>query len=333
MTLPAGPTLSTRTLPWHTDWAAIFGADRPLIVEIGFGRGAFLRHLAGAHRDHNIVGIEIANQCLESAERMIAREGLFNVRVVHSMAETALHHLFTSGSISAIHINFPDPWFKSDHQHRRLMQPATAALIADRLAPDGMLWLATDIAEYADMSDAVLSGTRGLVNTLPARWLHSLPGRVVTKYEATARREGRMCYYFAYRRDHTPLDPIPVQREWDMPHAVIHTPVSLSEMHARFEPLRAAEDGIHVHLSEAFLGRAGLLIEAHIGEPTIRQHLMLGIYHYGDGTTPDTYTVQLANIGQPRATRGTHIAVRALRDWVLALHPDGRALHEKLQSS
>ncbi len=323
-------SLNSRSLPWPVEWGALFGAPRPLIVEIGFGRGAFLHHLAVTYPDHNIIGLEIANQCMQNGERLIAREGLYNVRVIHSTAETALVHLFEPGSIQQIHINFPDPWFKSDHHRRRLMQPDTVALLVDRLAHGGELYLATDITEYAELTHALLSAAAGLVNILPTAWADSMPGRVVTKYEATARREGRTCYYFAYRRSDAPSVPLPVGKEWDMPHAVIHTPLTLGAMADAFAPIQLAVDDIHVHIMAAFVGRVGVLFEAHIGDPTIRQHVMIALYPYGVGSTPDTYTLHMTPIGQPRATRGTHIAVRALRDWALTLHPDARLLHEKL---
>ena len=60
--------LNSRMLPWPADWTALFGAERPLIVEIGFGSGAFLLHLARRHPDANVIGFEIANRSLPRTE-------------------------------------------------------------------------------------------------------------------------------------------------------------------------------------------------------------------------------------------------------------------------
>lgn len=324
--------LDSRNLPWPVDWSALYGDTRPLIVEIGFGRGAYLRHLSQSFPDAGIIGLEIANQCLETAERMIVREGLYNVRVIHSPAETALYHLFEPGSIAQIHINFPDPWFKKSHHHRRLIRQETMDLLISRLAPGGELYIATDILEYAQITRDLLESVDGIRSLLTTGWTHAMPGRIITKYEATARREGRMCYYFAYRRTEAPVPVIPVLKELEMPHAVVHVPLSLAEIAERFEPIRYSQDNgeYHVHISEAFLGRNGILFETYIGEPTIRQHAALGVYNYGQGEKPNTYTVQLMTIGQPRATQGAHLAVRLLRDWLLALHSEAKLLHQKV---
>ncbi len=326
--------LNSRMLPWPADWTALFGASRPLVVEIGFGQGAFLLHLARCHPDMNVIGLEIANRSLARTEGKIERARLTNVRVIHSMAETALHHLFTPASIQQIHVNFPDPWFKQGHSHRRLMQRDTLDAIVSRLAPGGTFYLATDILAYAEMSHELLAATPGLDNLLPDAWAHDLPDRVVTKYEAAARREGRECYYFAYRRNALPAPDVPVIKDAAMPHVVFTSPLTLDQMAKRFEPQQVSEDGINVHLSHVFLGDSVLLVEAHVGEPTITQHVALVIVARQHPDTPgaDEYTLQLSTIGQPRPTVGIHRAVRLLTDWLLRLHPETRILKEKVSA-
>src|SRR5690606_18509368 len=86
--------LDSLTMAWPTDWTVLFGTSRPLILEIGFGQGTFLFHLARKYPEANIIGLEISNQCLVKAENTLQREQVANVRVIHSRAETALNHLF-----------------------------------------------------------------------------------------------------------------------------------------------------------------------------------------------------------------------------------------------
>jgi tRNA (guanine-N7-)-methyltransferase len=320
--------LSSQALPWPTDWTALFGAALPLIVEIGFGYGAFLLHLARANPDANVIGIEVANRCLTAAENAIERYRIANARVVHSTAETALYHLFMPATIAQVHINFPDPWFKKRHGHRRLMQRDTLDAIVNRLAPGGLFYLATDILAYAEMSAELLEATPGLDNTLGSSWSSDLPGRFVTKYEAKARREGRTCYYFAYRRNHLSSPALPTVKELDMPHLVFCTPLSFDEMLAQFERREHAEDDTHIAFLYGYRGEHSLLFEVYVKEPTIDQRVALMLV---EREQADEYTLQLGMLGHPRPTPGIHRAVRLLGDWLTRLHPDARILKEKLQ--
>lgn len=320
--------LTSTRLPWPADWTALFGAERPLILEIGFGYGAFLLHLARTNPDCNVIGLEIANQCLSAAERAVERQRLTNVRIIQSMAETALHHLFTPASIRQVHINFPDPWFKNRHSHRRLMQRDTLDALVSRLQPDGTLYLATDIIEYAEMSAELFSQTPGLDNLLPAPWLNEMPGRVVTKYEGRAKRIGRACYYFAYRRNANPSPAVPLIQEGEMTHVVFKTPMSLDELLTRFEGSehRVGEDTIIKYL-HGYRGRNVLMFEMYVHEPTIDQHVALIV---SPRDNPNEYTLKVSTLGYPRYTPGLQKAVSIMGDWLVHQHPNGVIVHHKL---
>lgn len=321
--------LNAHTLPWPTDWPALFGRDAPLILEIGFGRAHFLLHLARTFPDHNIVGLEISNRCLVVAESKIEREKLDNVRVVHATAETALLHLFTPASLAQVHVNFPDPWFKSRHEGRRLMQRDTLDAMVSRLQPDGLFYLATDIIAYAEMSAALLAETPALDNLLPAPWANTMPGRVTTKYEATAEREGRDRYYFAYRRNHLPAPAVPQILELDMPHLVFTSPVDLDTVQSRFEPWEEQfDDGAIVRFFDIYRGRHSLLFEAFVKEETIEQRIAIILRQRQSGD----FTVLISPLGHPRATLGVHQAVSALGRWLLAQHPDTQLVDSHLRA-
>jgi tRNA (guanine-N7-)-methyltransferase len=320
--------LNSRNLPWPVDWTALFGEPRPLILEIGFGRGDFLLHLAETYSDHNLIGVEVSNRSLVSAEEKITRRGLSHVRVIHSPAVTALTYLFDPASLAQLHVNFPDPWFKSRHERRRLMQRANLDLMVNRLAPGGLFYLATDIRDYAEMSAELLTVTAGLDNLLPAPWVYDLPERgVVTKYEQKARREGRPCHYFAYRRNDQPAPPAPPIEELDMPHCVFAAPLTLDDMMAAFAPLSDSEGDTHVKLMYAYRGAYALLVEAYVKEPTIEQHVVFQVL---TRKTPNEFTLQLSTIGQPRPTPGIHRAAGCIANWLLSLHPDAQVLKWKI---
>jgi tRNA (guanine-N7-)-methyltransferase len=323
------PRLSAQTLPWATDWEALFGRAAPLILEIGFGRGAFLIHLARTHPDCNLIGLEVANRCLDAAERAVERLGLTNVRIVHARAETALHHLFRPEALSQVHINFPDPWFKSGHRHRRLMQPDTLAALASRMQPGALLFLATDILDYAEMSAALLASSAAFENLLPEAWTtEPLPGRIVTKYEEKARREGRTPMYFAYRRTHHPAPAVPVIEELPMAHLVFSSPLDLDALCDGFTPEQFESGGAHIHLMAVYRGRNSLLFEAHVREPTIDQHIALSLLPRRDGE----YSLKVNTLGHPRMTAGVHAAVRRLGAQLIALHPNAQLVDAKLQT-
>ena len=323
--------LDSLTMAWHTDWAALFGTSRPLILEIGFGQGTFLFHLTRTYPEANVIGLEISNQCLVKAEDRLLREKIANLRIIHSRAETALNHLFEPSSLWQVHINFPDPWFKRGHARRRLMQRDTVDALVSRLQVGGELYLATDILAYAEMSADLMMNTPGLDNLCDTPWVDSMPGRVTTKYEARAKAEGRDCYYFAYCRNDVPPPDVPVMKDLDMPHLVFTSPLSLDAMAQQFTPFSHSEDEIHVGYSAVFRGEHTLLFEVHVNEPTISQHTALLLtQRYG---AENHFTLQMGSFGHPRPTQGMHVAVSALGEWLLSLHPESRLVTRKVKQA
>lgn len=330
MTAYQHPKLSVYNLPWPTNWAAVFRRSAPLIVEIGFGNGNYLIELARQHPDCNVIGLEIASRSLEKAERKLGLNGVHNARAVFSKAEAALAHLFEPRSVREFHINYPDPWFKKRHSGRRLIQPDTATYLASRLEVGGRLYLATDIRDYAEMADEVLSNTPALQNCLPTPWTHSFPRLTTTKYEAKGFAEGRPGHYFLYQRTADPFPEPPALQELSMPHVVIHTPVPAPEIVAahREQQFNPAE-GVHIKIRDAFLHQNGraVMFEAEVIDPTVEQHVAIMLYPREE---PQTFTVKYTTLGQPRMTPGLHYATGLLAKWVVSLHPDGRILSSKI---
>jgi len=324
------PKLSIYNLPWPADWVAVFGRSAPLVVEIGFGNGNYLLALAQKHPDCSIIGLEIASRSLEKAERKLGRNGVQNARVVFSKAESALAHLFEPRSVRAFHINYPDPWFKKRHSGRRLIQPDTVAYLASRLELGGRLYLATDIYEYAQMAHEVLQAEPSLRNCLDVPWTHTFPRLITTKYEAKGLAEGRPGHYFLYERVGTDHADPPIQKELDMPHVVIFTPLSAPEIVAahREQQFHPAPN-VHIKIRDAYLHRNGraALFEAEVIDPTIEQHVAVMLYPRAE---PNTYTVKYTTLGQPRMTLGLHYATALLARWVVGLSPAGRVLSSKV---
>jgi tRNA (guanine-N7-)-methyltransferase len=184
-------------------WPALFGPDlaAPLVVEIGFGRGEFLRGLAEAAPGVPHLGVEVSRKRVLKMARRIAKAGDLNIRLVCGAGEAWVQAALADASVAAFWINYSDPWPKSRHHRRRLVQAPFVRQLAKRLAPGGWLHVATDHPGYAEHIDGVLREESLLENAhAPLAHLPEIPGRPVTAYEAMWRAEGRTLYYFDYRR-------------------------------------------------------------------------------------------------------------------------------------
>ncbi len=183
---------------------ALFGPElsgaHPLVVELGFGRGEFLRHLAAEAPGTAHLGVELSFKRVLKMSRRIAREGDPNIRLIEARAEEVVPELPDAG-VAAFWINFSDPWPKKRHHRRRLVQPALVETLSRKLEPGGHLDIATDHVDYAEHIDAVLKAAPGLRNRLhPVPFAREMPGRRHTAYEDEWRAEGRPLHFFCYAR-------------------------------------------------------------------------------------------------------------------------------------
>lgn len=145
-----------RLLPRHAipadgplDPQTWFGRTAPVVLEIGSGHGAAAVAYAAAHRDHDLLAVEVH---VPGVARMLAAaepHDLTNLWVERGDAMPLLVDRIPSGSLAGIHLFFPDPWPKAKHGKRRFIQQHTLSLLADRLEPGGVLRIATDHDVYA----------------------------------------------------------------------------------------------------------------------------------------------------------------------------------------
>ena len=322
--------LNILTLDWPLRQERLFARVQSLIVEMGFGNGDFLIHLAQTKPDCNIIGVEISSQSMDKAEAKIKALRLDNARPIHARGETALAHLFAPESISEFHINYPDPWFKKKHHRRRFIQRHTVDLLTSRLAAAGRLLLATDIREYAEMAHGIFSETPGLSNQFESPWVNSRTDRFRTKYERKGYREGRRGHFFVYHRNDVPVVHPPLIEELDMPHLFLHSPLSAAEITDRFEASRRKLGGAHVAMLHAFADakRDVAVFEVVVEEPTIEQHTMIML---APRAKAGEYIVRMTSLGHARATLGMHRAVAAVGEWVAGLDEGGMVLERKVR--
>ena len=172
------------------DTEAWFGRTAPVVVEIGCGTGTSTLAMAKAEPDIDVVAVEVYRRGLAQLLSGIDREGVTNIRLVRGDGVDVLEHMFGPDSLTAVRVFFPDPWPKARHHKRRLLQPATVALIADRLRPGGILHAATDHAGYAEHIAEVGDAEARLRRVSSTAGLPISVERPVTKYENKAQHAG-----------------------------------------------------------------------------------------------------------------------------------------------
>jgi tRNA (guanine-N7-)-methyltransferase len=131
------------------DWTREFGRTAPLALEIGPGRGAFALDHAARHPEIDLVAIESRRSDCELIRARAARRGLRNLIVIQGDARLLVPRLFAPGSLSAVHVHFPDPWWKKRHHKRRLIEAEFAALLRRLLVPGATVDFRTDVPAYA----------------------------------------------------------------------------------------------------------------------------------------------------------------------------------------
>jgi len=137
---------------------ALGAGERPLHVEIGFGKDVRILRAAAADPGALFLGVEISRKKCDSFCRKVARAGLRNVRCHHGDARALLAQMLPPGSVDSFTILFPDPWPKRRHWKNRWVAPSTAELLARALKPGGEIQVATDHADYMAEIAAALGG-------------------------------------------------------------------------------------------------------------------------------------------------------------------------------
>jgi tRNA (guanine-N7-)-methyltransferase len=172
------------------DIAGWFGRTAPVVLEIGCGAGTSTVAMAKEEPDIDVIAVDVYRRGLAQLLCAVQREDVRNIRLIRGDAVDVLTGLITSALLTGVRVFFPDPWPKARHHKRRLLQPSTVAVIADRLRPGGVLHAATDHAGYA----AHIAETGDAEPRLRRLQLHTGSAisvtRPATKYETKARHAG-----------------------------------------------------------------------------------------------------------------------------------------------
>ena len=190
------------TKPAPADLRALFAkAPDEVQLEIGFGGAEHLINQATANPRSGFIGSDAFVNAIAKALAAIEDNALGNIRL-HFGDASALLDWLPAGALARIDLLYPDPWPKRRHWKRRFIQDDSLKRLARILKSGGELRFATDIADYAAYVLARVLRSQDFVWTAEAAsdWRQAWPDFFPTRYEAKAKREGRVPAYFIFRR-------------------------------------------------------------------------------------------------------------------------------------
>ena len=187
--------------PGPLDWRTVFGNARPVELEVGFGKGLFLLTAALACPEVNFVGLEILRKYQLFTANRVCKRGLANVRLICGDARLFLRDYLAPGALQAIHVYFPDPWWKKRHHKRRVFTAEFAAQCERVLGPGGRLHVVTDVEDYFKVMETLLTprvGLQPLPPPEPKGPEHDLD--YLTNFERKFRKQGKPIYRGLWER-------------------------------------------------------------------------------------------------------------------------------------
>lgn len=195
-----GITFTDPSTPPPT-WVGIFGNTNPVEVEIGFGKGAFLLALARNRPEHNFFGVELSKRRAFRLAHLVERDGPSNVIAIHADMACLARTMIWPTSVAVYHLYFPDPWWKTRHQRRRLFRDDFVNALAHTLVPGGKIFLASDVIEYFAEIVRQFSAVPELIQFPWERDHRTRKGKaILTDFERRYRAAGRPVFYAGFRK-------------------------------------------------------------------------------------------------------------------------------------
>jgi tRNA (guanine-N7-)-methyltransferase len=183
------------------DLATVFERSAPRVLEIGFGNGEALAWASEHDLARDFIGVEVHGPGVGRLMNGLAERDARNVRIYKHDAVEVLQHEIAPGALAEARIWFPDPWHKKRHSKRRLVQPEFVAMLASRMAPDGLLHLATDWQPYAEYMLETMEAAPDWRNALgPGQYAEKPDWRIETHFERRGLKLGHGVWDLLYRR-------------------------------------------------------------------------------------------------------------------------------------
>lgn len=183
------------------DFDQVFGRSAPRTFEIGFGMGHATLEMAAAAPEQDFIGVEVHKPGVGALLNGMLTQNLSNIRVYSCDALEVLRDCVADASLDRLLLFFPDPWHKSRHHKRRIVQPAFAELVRQKLKIGGVLHMATDWEEYAEYMLEVMNVAPGYRNlAADGRFVERPEERPVTKFERRGERLGHGVWDLKFQR-------------------------------------------------------------------------------------------------------------------------------------
>jgi tRNA (guanine-N7-)-methyltransferase len=180
-------------------WTDVFGDLKPIELEIGSGKGLFLRNAAKSEPGVNFLGIELSRKYARGAAERLAREELINAKIWCGDARYVLSRVVPAESLRAVHVYFPDPWWKTRHKKRRVFSSQLVQEIERTLVSGGLLNVASDVLEYFEVISGLINSCgRFCEQELPIKADPANPLDYLTHFERKYRLEGRRIFQARY---------------------------------------------------------------------------------------------------------------------------------------
>lgn len=183
------------------DFDAVFGRQAPRTFEIGFGMGHSTLEMAAAAPEQDFIGVEVHRPGVGALLNGVMTQKLTNLRVYSCDALEVLRQCVPDASLDRVLLFFPDPWHKARHNKRRIVQPAFAELVRQKLKVGGVLHMATDWEPYAEYMLEVMNVAPGYRNlAVDGRCVERPAERPVTKFERRGERLGHGVWDLKFER-------------------------------------------------------------------------------------------------------------------------------------
>ena len=181
-------------------WRALFGNDNPLHIEIGCGKGRFVRGMAALHPDVNFLAIEREEGALIMATEKAMQEPPANVRFL-SYDAAELRGIFAPGEVDRIYLNFSDPWPPNRQRKRRLTYRTFLDVYGDILTEKGDIFFKTDNQRLFEWTLSEVCAYGWLIQNVSLDLHNSdFEGNVMTEYEERFSSQGSRIYRMEIRR-------------------------------------------------------------------------------------------------------------------------------------